>query len=225
MSEKYVEAVRRAREQGPEAFQAWFDPAAGRGYWDFAVHVLTPGVCARLGRPYELTALEIGYGGGRLLSAACSFFGEAIGVDVHEEEAEVRRFLEAEGKQNFRLVRGSGDALPVEDASVDFVYSFIVLQHLPSFAALERYVAETARVLRPGGLAQLYFGRLGRPVGHVERPDVPANEVSLLVGAWTARRVARRAGLRVVGSGRSFRHVPDGYPRRGGQRYLTLVRP
>jgi SAM-dependent methyltransferase len=223
VTEKYVEAVRRAREQGPEAFRAWFDPAAAHGYWDFAVHVLTPEVLRRLERPYELTALEIGYGGGRLLNAACSFFGEVVGVDVHEEEDEVRRFLAAEGKANFRLVRGPGDSLPVEDGSVDFVYSFIVLQHLPSFAVFERYLRETARVLRPRGVAQLYYGRLGRPFGVAERPEVPANDVSLLVGPWTARRAARRAGLRAVGSGRSFRHVPDGYPRRGGQLYLTLA--
>jgi SAM-dependent methyltransferase len=224
VSEKYVEAVRQAREAGPDTFHAWFDPAARQGWWDFAVHVLTPSVLARLSRPYELTALEIGYGGGRLLNPACAFFGEAIGVDVHEEEEEVRRFLAGEGRTNFRLVRGPGDALPVEDGSVDFVYSFIVLQHLPSFRVFERYVAETARVLRSGGVAQLYYGRLGRPFGRVERPEVPANDVSLLVGPLTVWGVARRAGLRRVGSGRSYRHVPDGFPRKGGQSFVTLLK-
>jgi SAM-dependent methyltransferase len=223
VTDKFVEAVRAARRVG--AFHEWFDPSGERGHWDFAVHVLTPEVCARIERPYELTALEIGYGGGRLLNAACDFFGDVVGVDVHEEEDEVRRFLAARGRTNFRLLRGPGDALPVEDASVDFVYSFIVLQHLPSAATFRRYLEETARVLRPGGVAQLYYGRLASPFGHVERPDAPVNDVSLLVGWWTARRLARGAGLRVVGSGRSFRNVPDDYPLRGGQAYLTLLKP
>jgi SAM-dependent methyltransferase len=223
----YVEAIREARAAGPEAFHAWFDPAGTNGYWDFAVHVLTPGVVARLERPYELTALEIGYGGGRLLNAACSFFGQAIGVDIHAEEEAVRAFLEGEGKRNFRLLRGAGDSLELEAASVDFVYSFIVLQHLPSFAAFGRYVDESARVLRPGGVAQLYFGRLARPFrAYAESPGVPTNDVSLLVSVRAAKRLARRAGLRPVDSGRSYRHAPDGYPRqRGGQSYVTLVKP
>jgi SAM-dependent methyltransferase len=47
------------------------------------------------------------------------------------------------------IVDGWGEALPIADASVDVVYSRQVLHHA---AELDRFVAEVARILRPGGL-------------------------------------------------------------------------
>lgn len=121
------------------------------------------------------------------------------------------------------------------DASIDLVYSFIVFQHLPSFATLQRYLAEVRRVLVPAGVAQLYYGayRQLRPMEWVRglrdgyrELDVPVNSTSLVVTRRTMERACRRAGLHVVARDRSFRHVPDGYPRtRGRQRCVTLVRP
>jgi SAM-dependent methyltransferase len=47
------------------------------------------------------------------------------------------------------IVDGWGEALPIGDASVDIVYSRQVLHHA---AELDRFVAEVARILRPGGV-------------------------------------------------------------------------
>ncbi|TMK26818.1 MAG: class I SAM-dependent methyltransferase, partial [Actinobacteria bacterium] len=155
---------------------------APRGYWDFALHILTPGVARRIADPGSLTALEIGYGGGRLLNAAASFFGRAIGIDVHDEAESVSALLADCGRRNVELHQTDGRGIPLPDETIDFVYSFIVLQHLPSLDAFRRYVEETHRVLRPGGIAQLYFGKLaGRsPLRRVrETPAAPVNDVSL----------------------------------------------
>ena len=46
----------------------------------------------------------------------------------------------------------NAETLSFADASFDFVYSTIVLQHVPPALAIG-YVDEFARVLRPGGLA------------------------------------------------------------------------
>ncbi|HEX6029833.1 MAG TPA: class I SAM-dependent methyltransferase [Tepidiformaceae bacterium] len=48
------------------------------------------------------------------------------------------------------VVRGTGDCLPLNDASFDLVVSYIVLVDIPDFRAAIR---EMARVLRPGGRA------------------------------------------------------------------------
>jgi SAM-dependent methyltransferase len=48
------------------------------------------------------------------------------------------------------LTDGTFSHLP--DASLDFVFSFIVFQHVPERAPIRRYVEEAARVLKPGGV-------------------------------------------------------------------------
>lgn len=236
--ERYSEAIRAAEHEGRDDFQAWFDRSSGeresalRGYWDFALHVLTPAVCERLAQPESGVALEIGYGGGRLLNAACKYFGEAVGIDVHGEASSVETFLRDHGNDNFRLLRTDGERIELPDASVDFVYSFIVLQHVQSFSAFRSYVHEASRCLRPGGVAQLYYGawstarsRFSRS-GYRELPDAPVNHISLLVRPHAARRTLREAGLHLVDSGVSYKRVPDGYRgSRGGQAYVTAVKP
>lgn len=232
--DRYASAIGEARAQGADAFQAWFDDSPSeeesvrRGFWDFALHVLTPAACRRLARPGESTALEIGYGGGRLLNAAGSFFGRAIGVDIHGEAAAVETFLRRQGRENVSLLQSDGASIPVESGSVDFVYSFIVLQHLPDHDTFVAYLRETRRVLRPGGTAQLYYGRLAsrNPRRRYREIDAPVNHVSLQLAPRHARRLARAAGLAVVAEQVSYKRVPDGYPHaRGGQAGMTLAAP
>jgi SAM-dependent methyltransferase len=230
----YVDAIHEAHDAGGDAFQNWFNKSGTveeslrRGYWDFAFHVLTAEVVSRLSDPGSLTALEIGYGGGRLLNAAACFFGAAIGIDVHDEATGVAALLAEQGRRNVELLSTDGHTVPLADESVDFVYSFIVLQHLPSLAVFESYLSEAHRVLRPSGVAQLYFGRLTgkrRLSRFREIPEAQVNHVSLELSPRYAARLSRRAGFSVVGRGVSHKNVPDGYPHvRGGQGYVTLVK-
>ena len=84
---KYAEAIKVARLQGLEAFHNWFDKSGSlyeltlRGFWDFSFHILTPAVQKFIANPERKTAMEIGYGGGRLLNAACHFFSKVIGIN------------------------------------------------------------------------------------------------------------------------------------------------
>jgi len=231
---RYADAISAARVGGSDRFQSWFnqsssvDESLRRGYWDFAVHVVKPEVAARLGNPGTLTALEIGYGGGRLVNAAGSFFGRVIGIDVHGEKDEAAALLEREGKSNVELHQTDGRTIPVGDGVVDFVYSFIVLQHLPSLETFQAYLRETHRVLRRGGVAQLYYGLL-RSRNHMRRfreiPEAAVNHVSLQISPRFARRLCQRVGFDVVGHGISYKNVPDGYPLVvGGQAYVALVK-
>ena len=50
-------------------------------------------------------------------------------------------------------VNHATDLRRFDDASFDLVYSMIVLQHVPDREAIESYVGEFSRILRPGGLA------------------------------------------------------------------------
>ena len=198
-----------------------------QGYWDFATRILTPSVAELLEGRGGLHALEIGCGGGRLLNAACSYFDTVVGIDVHGDLDYVDAFLRGLGRTNFRLARTSGDVLSAEDASLDFVYSFIVLQHLPTWANLVSYLEETHRCLKPDGVAQLYFGRLRplrRPLRGYEEIDSAVNHLSLLVSPRCMRRAARSFGFRVVDHGVSRKTGPGTSRRPGTQGYVTLLK-
>ena len=243
--------IQHAADQGREAFFTWFDRSPGadgalvRGAWDFALHIARP-LAGRLIAPESRTALEIGYGGGRLLASAARAFERAVGVDVHGCDGLVREELARLGVTNVELHRGDGRRLPVPDASVDVVYSFIVLQHVEHLEVHRALVAETARVLRPEGWAVLYHARLSRLSVHTgsrlrlaldwllehtllagRYREVPTrvNDINLRLSLPRARAEARRAGLRPVATYVSRRRVPDGFTRFGEQFGLVLQKP
>jgi SAM-dependent methyltransferase len=240
--------IRKAAEEGPQAFFTWFDRSPGaegalvRGAWDFALHIARP-LAGRVSEPEHKTVLEIGYGGGRLLGAAARAFGKAVGVDVHECGHVVRDDLASRGVTNVELHTGDGRSLPVADQSVDVVYSFIVLQHVERFEIHQALLRETARVLRPGGWAVLYHARMARWSAHrasrlrfaldwlLEHTvhagryrEFPANinDINLRISLPRARSEARKVGLRPVDTFVSRRRVPDGFARFGEQFGLVL---
>ena len=110
-------------------------------------------VVEALGRPAAgARALDFGCGVGRLTRALGQRYETAVGVDISEAMiAQARRLNEAFPRCEFR-VNAAPDLGQFETSSFDFVYSSIVLQHLPSAADVARYVTEFLRVARPGGL-------------------------------------------------------------------------
>jgi ubiquinone/menaquinone biosynthesis C-methylase UbiE len=97
-------------------------------------------------------ALDFGCGVGRLTRALGKRYQTAVGVDIAEAMiAQARQLNEAFPHCEF-LVNNAPDLHRFETDSFDFVYSNIVLQHLPSVAEIERYVAEFLRIAKPEGL-------------------------------------------------------------------------
>ena len=104
------------------------------------------------------TALEIGFGGGRLLAQASKDFERVYGVDIHESFDMSRRFLESQGCANYTLLnRDQISSIP--DGGVNFVYSFIVFQHFDSMDEVDYYIDHIERLLDKDGLAHIYFGK------------------------------------------------------------------
>jgi arsenite methyltransferase len=98
------------------------------------------------------TVLDLGSGAGAdvLISARrVGPGGKAIGLDMTDEMLELARANAAEaGVENVEFVKGYIEEIPLPDDSVDVVISNCVI----NLAADKRTVlAETARVLRPGG--------------------------------------------------------------------------
>jgi SAM-dependent methyltransferase len=151
------------------------DPAKKRGGWDrdaffrtgeseierviAYVDCLSPGLLR--GR-----ALDFGCGVGRLSQALARHFGHVIGVDIsptmielakqYDRSEEPTSVITGEpiplkmGRCDY-LVNANEDLGLLADDSIDFVYSSITLQHVPA-PAVESYLGEFIRVLRPGGL-------------------------------------------------------------------------
>jgi SAM-dependent methyltransferase len=96
--------------------------------------------------------LEIGCGPGRLMLPMSRYFGEIHGVDVSDEMvALARQRLRAVPNAHVRATSGEGLGL-FPDAHFDFVYSYIVFQHIPSRKIVLNYLREAQRVLKPGGV-------------------------------------------------------------------------
>ena len=95
-------------------------------------------------------ALDFGCGVGRLTFALGEHFLEAIGVDVSEQ---MIALATADNPRPgvCRFIHNARPDLPCADASVDFVYSRFVLQHM-SRSLARAYIAEFLRVLTPDGL-------------------------------------------------------------------------
>ncbi len=109
----------------------------------------------------DAAVLEIGCGIGRLLKAMRRRARLVTGVDISGEMIERAR-RELPPDDGVRLLRTDGDLRDVPDRSIDFVYSFIVFQHIPSRAAVLTYLREAARVLRPGGVLRFQADGRGR---------------------------------------------------------------
>jgi FkbM family methyltransferase len=126
--------------------------ATGQIEVDFQLAVLAP---SKFPRAREL-ALDFGCGAGRLSRALAEYFKRVIGVDVSASMIAAARELNADVSNIEFRENASPRIEGVADASVDFVFSHIVLQHIPRTLALD-YVAEFFRVLAPGGAAVFQF--------------------------------------------------------------------
>ena len=146
--------------------------------------------------------LEIGSGVGRMTRRFAQLAARVTASDVSGEMlARARKNLD--GVDNVRLLELSGDGdLPLPDASVDAVFSYITMQHVPTSAAQERYFAEAIRVTRPGGWVYMQFRRPGLRlrlldwVGHIGHL---AKGRRTLNRAWRGARVSERS-LSTVGA-------------------------
>ena len=110
--------------------------------------------------PRARRALEIGCGPGRLMRPMSQFFGEIHGIDVSDEmirraEANLRDIPHAHPHHT-----SGADLAPFADESFDFVYSYAVFQHIPSFDVVMNYLREAKRVLKPGGLLRVQINGL-----------------------------------------------------------------
>jgi ubiquinone/menaquinone biosynthesis C-methylase UbiE len=140
-----AETQMRKAERYYDEFAASYEAQRHRGY-----HRLLDELEVELVERYcHGQVLEAGCGTGLILSrVAARFTDPPVGVDLSAGMLALAR------QRALRVSQASVDALPFPAASFDAVVSFKVLAHV---AAIERTLAELARVTRPGGMLVLEF--------------------------------------------------------------------
>ncbi len=107
----------------------------------------------RLGYPARRErALDFGCGVGRLTRALATHFWHCYGLDVAAPMIAAARKLNATYPNCEFVLNDNPDLRMFPDGHFDLIYSVLVLQHLPTRAAIGAHLADFARVLAPGGL-------------------------------------------------------------------------
>lgn len=130
--------------------------------------------------PQRHRALDFGCGVGRLAQALCEHFEQVVGMDISQAMIDAARRYNRHGQRCDYRVNTTDHLRQLEDASFDFIYTNISLQHSPPEAS-ENYIREFFRLLKPGGVTQFQV-----PSGPRHDPGSP--------GAWWYR--IRRGPLR-----------------------------
>ncbi len=165
-------------ESSPESMERFF--ATGRQQADAILQESAPWLSG-YGK-----AIEIGCGVGRLTIPMANRFARVVGVDIaptmlDKLRANAVRFEtpNIEGAQVEQCWEADGDA--------DFLYSWLVLQHIEQQELIARLLARTAAALAPTGIAYLQFDTRPRTRGYRLRSYLPD---ALLPAVW--RRGLRR---------------------------------
>ncbi|MGI9599362.1 MAG: class I SAM-dependent methyltransferase [Acidimicrobiales bacterium] len=160
---------------------------------------------ASLGRLVELMApgpdwrmLDIATAAGHTAFAFAPHVAEVVASDLVDEMLVVARDGAAErGLDNVSFETADAEALPFEDRSFDGVTCRIAPHH---FEHPDRFMAEVARVLRPGALFGLVDNMVNDEasqfVNDWERKRDPSHILALSVERWTS--LIEAAGLSMV---------------------------
>jgi SAM-dependent methyltransferase len=158
------------------------------------------------------TILDLGCSRGFYVRAMEAYTEGVVGVDISESSLK--------GAVSPRVRYGDITNLEFDDASFDKAYSLHTVEHLPN---LRQFFAETARVLKPGGLAIVVY------------PWEPFRGFQAIVAAvrqyknpFMARRIHLHrltpGGLARFTEGTSLAHVRSKLVLALGIQYLTVLR-
>ncbi len=98
------------------------------------------------------TALDFGCGVGRITRALCTRFEKSIGIDASETMIKKATDINKKYMNKVEFIANKKDNLNViKDGSISFIYSVIVLQHLPKKQALN-FIREFMNKLEHNGI-------------------------------------------------------------------------
>jgi ubiquinone/menaquinone biosynthesis C-methylase UbiE len=102
----------------------------------------------------EVVILDVGCGIGRLTKFMAKDFCLVLGVDISSKMIELAN-ENLQDYSNVELFETNGNTYPLEDKSVDFVFSYLVFQHIKEERMLFSNFREAYRVLKEGGILKV----------------------------------------------------------------------
>jgi SAM-dependent methyltransferase len=231
------DAIGRAYAKDYASFMSWFNHSESfeksiiRGAWDFTFYFITPAVCRYLREPEKKCCLP----------ASRSFFSHSYGIDIHPFADKVReKLLQLKPIDDFTLLTADRPVFQLRDKSIDYVYSFIVIQHFYHVDILKAYLSDIARIVKPGGLVNLFFADLWKfetkistkyllalqeGLMHVSAPpDEYTAHNSLWLSCGFMSSLLKDKGFEIIEKMPSYRAIPDGYPDMQGTQKGILAR-
>ena len=151
--------------------------------------------------------VELGCGAGRMTPNFARRYSRVLALDLSAEMLQRARRIHAQQKNILWLRVSGADLGCLASDSADFVFSYLVLQHLPSEELAFSYVREMLRVLRPGGTFLFQFNGSHQPTMNL-RGRLAWGVVDAL---WSAqmltlgRAIASFLGLDPAAAGKSWR--------------------
>ena len=132
----------RARSRSPEVLRHWMTQVVSHAPSGSSIR----------------TILDLGCGTGRFSGALQAKFDSTV-IGVDPSASMIRQAVRKYDSQLERFVLGSGEHMPLRDASVDLVFISMVLHH---FEDVRRVLSECRRVLRGDGFVFLRTGTIDR---------------------------------------------------------------
>lgn len=139
-------------------------------------------------------AIDFGCGIGRLTQALADHAGHVTGVDIAPTMIDLARSKNRKPNCEF-LCNERSDLAAFADASIDFVYTSITLQHIPPKYA-RVYLTEFFRILKPGGVVCFQLpteARKDRTTAH-KAYRLGLQRATSIVGAWFGKPVMEMHG-------------------------------
>lgn len=131
-------------QSGEEDYQRFVAPVFEHHRWD----------------AQRKSMLELGCGAGRMTRSFARKFSRVYAFDISEEMLTQAESLLSDAP-NIDWILGNGvDLSGLADETVDFAFSYIVLQHMPEPSFAVRYIREMIRVLKTGGIFLFQFNSI-----------------------------------------------------------------
>ena len=96
-------------------------------------------------------ALDFGCGVGRLTQAMSEYFDPCYGIDISAKMIEQAKTFNKHPEKCNYIVNTSADLSVFDSNYFGFIYTSVVLQHIP-YQYTKEYLKEFVRVLKPGGV-------------------------------------------------------------------------
>jgi len=157
--------------------------------------------------PAGKSMAEFGCGAGRMTRGFARRFRSIKAVDISAEmQSRGRGYLQS--FSNIEWILTDGESLSgIGSGSVDFVFSYLVLQHMPDKKLIRHAISELMRILRPGGAFLFQFNGSTGPTMNWKGRAISRvlDGLAALGFQGASRRLARLAGIDPEMVGKTWR--------------------